>query len=42
MAAQTAAAALPNGEIVPLVGQSHTMIDVDPDGFVRQVVDFLG
>ena len=35
-------AAVPRSEIVLLHGQGHTMIDVDPDGFVREVLDFLG
>jgi len=40
-AARAAADALPNAEIVLLEGQGHTMIDADPAGFVRQVVDFM-
>ncbi|HEV2811785.1 MAG TPA: alpha/beta hydrolase [Solirubrobacteraceae bacterium] len=40
--ASAAAAAIPGCELVLLHGQGHTMIDADPDGFVRQVTDFLG
>ena len=41
-AAEAAHAAIPGSELVALEGQGHTMIDADTDGFVRQVVDFLG
>lgn len=41
-AAVAAAGAIHSSEIVALPGQGHTMIDVDPEGFVRHVVDFLG
>ena len=41
-AAEAAHAAIPNSDVVLLHGQGHTMIDVDPDGFVREVLDFLG
>ena len=41
-AAEVAAAALPNAEIVVLEGQGHTMLDTDPAGFVAHLVDFLG
>ena len=34
--------AIPRSEIVRLEGQGHTMIDVDPDGFVAEVNAFLG
>ncbi|HEX8083577.1 MAG TPA: alpha/beta hydrolase [Solirubrobacteraceae bacterium] len=40
-AAVAAAAAIASSEIVALDGQGHTMIDADPRGFVRQVVDFM-
>lgn len=41
-AAAAAAGAIASSEIVTLPGQGHTMIDADPEGFVRHVVDFLG
>ncbi len=41
-AAVAATSAIPSAEIVPLPGQGHTMIDADPAGFVRHVLDFLG
>ncbi|HEX8207692.1 MAG TPA: alpha/beta hydrolase [Solirubrobacteraceae bacterium] len=41
-AAVAAAAAIPRSEVVLLHGQGHTMIDVDPDGFVAEVDAFLG
>ena len=40
-AARVACDAIPGCELVPLPGQGHTMIDADPDGFVRHVVDFM-
>ena len=40
--ALAAAGAIPGSEVVPLPGEGHTMIDTDPGGFVRHVVDFLG
>jgi len=41
-AAIASRAAIAGSEIVMLPGQGHTMIDVDPDGFVAQVDAFLG
>lgn len=41
-AARAAADAVPDAELVWLEGHGHTMIDVDPPGFVEQVLDFLG
>jgi pimeloyl-ACP methyl ester carboxylesterase len=40
-AAEAAHVAIPTSDVVLLPGQGHTMIDADPDGFVRQVTDFL-
>ena len=40
-AAEAAHVAIPSSDVVLLDGQGHTMIDADPDGFVRQVTDFL-
>lgn len=40
--ARAAERAIPSAHVVPLPGQGHTMIDADPDGFVRHVLDFLG
>jgi pimeloyl-ACP methyl ester carboxylesterase len=41
-AAVAANAAIPRSEIVLLEGQGHTMIDVDPAGFVAEVDAFFG
>lgn len=40
-AAQVAADALPNADIVLLEGQGHTMLDTDPAGFVAHLTGFL-
>ena len=40
-AAEAARAAIPGSEVVLLEGEGHTMIDTDPAGFVRRLVDFL-
>ena len=40
-AAEAAHVAIGSSDLVLLNGQGHTMIDADPDGFVRQVTDFL-
>jgi len=41
-AAEAVAARIPRADIAPLPGQSHRAIDVDPDLFVRMVLDFAG
>ena len=41
-AARAAVGAIPGAELVWLEGYGHTMMDADSDGFVAQVVDFLG
>jgi pimeloyl-ACP methyl ester carboxylesterase len=40
-AAQAAAAAIPTSDLVELPGQGHGMIDADPQGFAKQVLDFF-
>ncbi len=41
-AAEAVAALLPRVDIVPVPGQAHRAIDLDPDLFVRLVLDFAG
>lgn len=40
-ASAAAVAAIPGSELIELPGQAHTMIDADPPGFVRQVLEFF-
>ncbi|GAA3811466.1 alpha/beta hydrolase [Nocardioides panacisoli] len=40
-AAEAAASAIPGARLTWLEGQGHTMIDADPDGFVRKMLDFF-
>jgi pimeloyl-ACP methyl ester carboxylesterase len=40
-ASAAAVAAIPGSELIELLGQSHTMIDADPPGFIAQVLRFF-
>jgi pimeloyl-ACP methyl ester carboxylesterase len=40
-ASAAAVAAIPGSDLIELPGQAHTMIDSDPHGFVRHVLEFF-